>query len=76
MASVNNISGDYILTGPNSVKDIALPTEQTESFVRHLMRNLEEQLAGQEDLKNKTWLLNFLTREKVVYGEVLGKIKK
>ena len=76
MVSVNNIAEDFTLTGPSSVKDIALPTEQTESFIRYLMRNMEEQLAEHEDLANRTWLLNFLTREMIVYGEVLGKIRK
>jgi hypothetical protein len=76
MVPINKIGEDFILTGPSSVKDTALPSEQTESFVRHLMRNLKEQLSKEEDLPNRTWILNFLTREKIVYGEILDKIKK
>ena len=76
MFSINNISEDFTLTGPSSVKVTALPSEQTESFVSYLMRNLEEQLAEREDLAYKTWLLNFLTREKIIYKDVLGNVKK
>ncbi len=40
------------------------------------MKNLEEQLEKRKDLAKKTWLLDYLTKEKIVYGDVIGNVKK
>jgi hypothetical protein len=76
MALFNQISENFVLTGPKLAKTTVLPSEQTEPFVCHLVKHLQVQLAERGDLSKQSWLINYLTKETIQFGQVLDKVKR
>ena len=72
----NTIRNDLTLVG---IKDpdakFLVPTKPQVMF-NYFLDNLQKQLLTVEGLKDRAWMINYLTRDEVKYGEIIPKITR
>jgi hypothetical protein len=73
---VNTINEDLTLVGPHSVAAVASVGLEPKPVIESFLEVIEKILSEHENMRERPWIVNYLSGETINYGEIVPRLMR
>ena len=73
---VNTINEDLTLVGPHTAAAVASAVLEPKPVIETFLEVIKKTLSEQENMRERPWIVDYLTGETINYGDIIPKFMR